>query len=170
MDVLCGLPGAAGVADLEQETTLLRQDVTRLLERCLVEAKASALQCHELLLPRHMTARVGQDVVRSSAGEPCGLKGALINVFVDDKDGLKPLGSISPDQSVTPTFELSVVFRADREQGWLILKHIFDPTRVLKLKPEYTLVKRKLYSSASPVVHQVSCESTCGLQWTGFDD
>eukprot|EP00064_Thunnus_orientalis_P010885 superscaffoldBa00001516_g10914 len=140
-------------AGLEDGERLLQQDVTRQIERCLTEAKASILHCQVLLLPCHMTARVGQDVMRSSADEPCGLRGASIKVYIEGKDGLKSLGSIFPDPSVTPTFELSVVFKACKDDGWPPLKHIFDTNKVLKLRPEYRLVKRKLYSSASPVIH-----------------
>nr|XP_057918860.1 DNA damage-inducible transcript 4-like protein-like [Doryrhamphus excisus] len=140
-------------AGLEQEK-LLQQDVTRHIERCLSEAKASVLHCDVLLLPRQMTARVGRDVLRSSADEPCGLRGASIRVFMETKDGLESLGSICPDPHVTPTFELSLVLKADRGHGWPPLKHIFESNKVLKLRPEYKLVKRKLYSSASPVIHE----------------
>ncbi|XP_034546876.1 DNA damage-inducible transcript 4-like protein [Notolabrus celidotus] len=128
--------------------------MTKQIERCLTEAKASTLHCQVLLLPRHMTTRVGKDVVHSSADEPCGLRGASIKVYVEDKDGLRSVGSIHPDSSVTPTFELSVIFKADKNDGWPSLKHIFDTNKVLKLRPEYRLVKRKLYSSASPVTHE----------------
>nr|XP_046262166.1 DNA damage-inducible transcript 4-like protein-like [Scatophagus argus] len=143
-------------AGLEHEERLLQQDVTRQIEQCLTEAKASTLHCQVLLLPRQMTTRVGQDVVRSSADEPCGLRGAFIKLFVERKDGLKSVGSISSDPSVTPTFELSVIFKADKEDGWPPLMHIFGTNKVLKLRPEYRLVKRKLYSSASPVIHDFS--------------
>ncbi|XP_034398718.1 DNA damage-inducible transcript 4-like protein [Cyclopterus lumpus] len=138
---------------LEHGEWLLQQDVTRQIEHCLTEAKASALHCGMLLLPRQMTARVGQDVVRSSADEPCGLRGASIKVYVDGKDGLTPAGGVLLDPSVTPTFELSVIFKAERAGGWPPLKVMFDTHKVLKLRPEYRLVKRKLYSSASPVIH-----------------
>lgn len=140
-------------AGFQHEEQLLLQDVTQHIVRCLTEAKASTLHCQVLLLPRQMTARVGQDVMHSSADEPCGLRGASIKVYVEIKDGLKSVGSIVPDPSVTPTFELSVIFRTDKDGGWPPLKHIFDANKVLKLRPEYRLVKRKLYSSASPVVH-----------------
>ncbi|XP_042349346.1 DNA damage-inducible transcript 4-like protein-like [Plectropomus leopardus] len=147
------LPFADVDAGLEHEERLLQQEVTRRIEHCLTEAKASTLHCQMLLLPRQMTTRVGQDVVRSSADEPCGLRGASIKVYVEGKDGLKSVGSILVDQSVTPTFELSVIFKADKDDGWPPLKHIFDTNKVLKLRAEYRLVKRKLYSSASPVIH-----------------
>ncbi|XP_029368722.1 DNA damage-inducible transcript 4-like protein isoform X1 [Echeneis naucrates] len=137
----------------ELEERLLQRDVIRQMERCLTEAKASTLHCQVLLLPSQVTAKVGQDVVRSSADEPCGLRGAAINVYVECKDGLRTVGSIFPDQSVTPTFELSVILKADTRGSWPPFKHMFESTKVLKLRPEYRLVKRKLYSSASPVIH-----------------
>ncbi|TNN65576.1 DNA damage-inducible transcript 4-like protein [Liparis tanakae] len=143
-------------AGLEPGEWLLQRDVTRQIELCLTEAKASALHCRMLLLPRQMTARVGRDVVRSSADEPCGLRGASIKVYVDCKDGLTPAGGVLLDPSVTPTFELSVIFRAERDDGWPALTSMFDSHKVLKLRPEYRLVKRKLYSSASPVIHDFS--------------
>lgn len=124
------------------------------MELCLTEAKTSSLHCQLLLLPRHMITRVGHHILRSAAEEPCGLRGASIKLYVDGKDGLKSAGSIFPDPSVTPTFELSVVFRAEEDEGWL--RHIFDTNKVLKLRAEYRLVRRKLYSSASPVVHDYS--------------
>lgn len=147
------LPVANMDSGLEHDERLLQLDVTRQMERRLTEAKASALQCQVLLLPRHMTAKVGMDVVRCSADEPCGLRGASIKVYVERKDGLKSVGSVCPDPSVTPTFELSVIFKADKEDGWPHLLNIFEGNKVLKLRPEYRLVKRKLYSSASPVIH-----------------
>ncbi|CAI5651472.1 DNA damage-inducible transcript 4-like protein [Oreochromis niloticus] len=139
-------------AGLEHEQRLFQQVVTQQMERRLTEAKASILNCQVLLLPHHMTTRISQDVVRASADEPCGLRGASIKLYIDGKDGLKYTGSIFPDSSVTPTFELSVVFKAESD-GWPSFKNIFDANKVLKLRPEYRLVKRKLYSSASPVVH-----------------
>nr|XP_040028755.1 DNA damage-inducible transcript 4-like protein [Gasterosteus aculeatus aculeatus] len=138
---------------MAHEERLLQREVTRRIERCLTEAKASPLRCQMLLLPRQMTARVGRDVVRSSAGEPCGLRGASIKVYVDGKEGLMCTGNIFLDPSVTPTFELSLIFKADQEDGWPPLRHIFDTSKAMKLRPEYRLVKRKLYSSASPVIH-----------------
>uniref|UniRef100_A0A1A8NNW7 DNA damage-inducible transcript 4-like protein n=1 Tax=Nothobranchius pienaari TaxID=704102 RepID=A0A1A8NNW7_9TELE len=139
---------------LEDEQRLLHQNVTQQLERCLTEAKTSTLLCQVVLLPRHLLTRIGHHILCSSSDEPCGLRGASIALYVDNKDGLKTVGTVFPDPSVTPTFELSVVLKVDTEDGWPSLKHIFN--KVLKLRPEYRLVKRKLYSSASPVVHDFS--------------
>lgn len=140
--------------ELEQEERLLQLYVTRQIEDCLTEAKASSLHCQLLLLPCHMTTRVGHDVMCSSADEPCGLRGAAITLYVECEDGLKCVGSVFPDPIVTPTFELSVIFKSDKDAVWTHLFNIFGRHKVLKLRPEYRLVKRKLYSSASPVIHE----------------
>ncbi|MEQ2262958.1 hypothetical protein XENORESO_001310 [Xenotaenia resolanae] len=145
-------PSAGVDAGLEEEQRLLHQDLTRQIECCLTEAKPSVLRCQVLLLPRNMITNVGNHILRSATDEPCGLRGASIRLYVESKDGLKSAGNIVPDQAVTPTFELSVVFKMEKEDGW----HIFDSGKVLKLRPEYRLVKRKLYSSASPVIHDFS--------------
>lgn len=129
---------------------ILQRYTTREIERCLSAAKGSSLCCQALLLPRQLTDKVARDVVRSSADEPCGLRGASIRVYLERNEVVLSLGSIFPDPSVTPTFEMSVIFKANK--GWPPLKHIFVTDKVLKLRPEYRLIKKKLYSSASPVI------------------
>lgn len=154
VDDSCPPPVSPSGPDGGSDQRRIHQDVTQQMEHCLTEAKASTLHCQLLLLPRHLLTRVGQHILRSSAEEPCGLRGASIKLFMDGKAGLKPVGSIFPDPSVTPTFELCVVLKV--EDGWPPLRRIFNTSKVLKLRPEYRLVKRKLYSSASPVVHDCS--------------
>ncbi|KAM4732050.1 DNA damage-inducible transcript 4-like protein [Anableps anableps] len=145
-------PSADLDAGLEDEQRLLPHDLTRQMERCLTEAKTSVLRCQVLLLPRNMLTRVGHLILRSATDEPCGLRGASIRLYVESKDSLKSVGNVVPDPAVTPTFELSVVFKVDKEDGW----HIFDSGKVLKLRPEYRLVKKKLYSSESPEIQEFS--------------
>lgn len=130
----------------------LQLELAKQIELCLANAKTSRLQCQELLLPRRLTGRVARDIMESSADEPCGLRGAIVQVLLETKGALQPLGSIAPDRSVTPTFELTVVFKADPD-SWAALKNLFAADKVLRLRPGYRLVKRKLYSSASPVIH-----------------
>ena len=109
---------------MEYEEALLQRNVSREIERCLSNAKASSLRCQVLLLPRPLTAKVARDVVRSSADEPCGLRGASISIYLESKDALLSLGTISPDPGVTPTFELSVVFKLDRKSTRLNSSHL----------------------------------------------
>ncbi|XP_062856702.1 DNA damage-inducible transcript 4-like protein-like [Trichomycterus rosablanca] len=140
--------------DLDASLHLKQRDLSVRIEKCLVMAKAASLRCSELLVPARMSMRVAGDVLRASSDEPCGLRGAVIQLFAETEAGLQKLGTVTPESSLTPTFELSVVFRAE-QQRWPLLKHLLGTERVLRLRPEYQLVKRKLYSSASPIVIKV---------------
>lgn len=140
-------------ADVEHFEECRQVELTRRIELCLSDAKLSRLHCHQLQLPRQLTAHVARDILRCSADEPCGLRGALIQLYLETKGALQPVGGLTPDRSVTPTFELSVVFKADVE-GWPALKQLFANDKALRLCPGYRLVKRKLYSSASPVIRE----------------
>ncbi|KAI1898491.1 hypothetical protein AGOR_G00072900 [Albula goreensis] len=129
----------------------LQLELAKQIELCLSDAKMSCLRCTELLLPCRLTARVARDIMLSSADEPCGLRGALIQVLLETKGALQLLGSVTPDRSINPTFELTIVFKADPD-SWAALKNLFVADKVLRLRPGYRLVKRKLYSSANPVI------------------
>ncbi|XP_067313173.1 DNA damage-inducible transcript 4-like protein-like [Pseudorasbora parva] len=133
----------------EREDLCLQLNLSKRIEKCLYDAKGASLRCQELRLPRHMTARVAGDILRSSTDEPCGIRGALIHIFMESKGTLLKLGTVIPDQSLTPTFEVSVVLQPDLG-GWL--KILFGSGKVLSLRREYRLIKRKLYSSATPTV------------------
>lgn len=137
--------------DLEASIQLQQRDLSAQIKKCLVMAKASSLQCSELLVPARMCMRVAGDVLRASEHEPCGLRGALIHLFTETQAGLQKVGTVTQEHSVTPTFELSVVFRAEPHR-WPPIKHLLGSERVVRLRPEYRLIKRKLYSSASPTV------------------
>ncbi|KAA0709679.1 DNA damage-inducible transcript 4-like protein [Triplophysa tibetana] len=130
---------------------LLQLELSKRIEKCLFDAKKASLRCQELRLPRRMTERVAGDILRASVDEPCGIRGALIHLFIENKGTLQNLGTVTPAESLTPTFELSIILRPDVD-GWPPLKILFGGGKVLSLRREYRLVKRKLYSSATPVV------------------
>uniref|UniRef100_A0AAY4DU35 Uncharacterized protein n=1 Tax=Denticeps clupeoides TaxID=299321 RepID=A0AAY4DU35_9TELE len=117
------------------------------IEGCLSQAKTSCLGCQELLLPRRLAAQITADILSLSADEPCGVRGALVRLFLEATDALQELGTLAEvDRSVTPTFEVSVLLRPDVD-SWPALWSLFRTGRVLRLRPEYRLVKRKLYST-----------------------
>ncbi|XP_016398361.1 DNA damage-inducible transcript 4-like protein isoform X3 [Sinocyclocheilus rhinocerous] len=134
-----------------EDDACLQLDLSKRIEKCLYEAKGASLSCRELRLPLRMTTRVAGDILRSSTDEPCGIRGALIHMFMESKGTLLKLGTIIPDQSLTPTFEVSVVLQPDLG-GWPPLKILFGGGKVLSLRREYRLIKQKLYSSATPTV------------------
>lgn len=135
----------------EGEDGCLQLQLSKRIEKCLFDAKKASLRCQELRLPKRMTERVAGDILHASVDEPCGIRGALIHLFMDNKGTLQKLGTVTTDESLTPTFELSIILRPDVD-GWPPLKILFGGGKVLSLRREYKLVKRKLYSSATPVV------------------
>lgn len=143
--------GSEHSMDEEREELSLRLDLTHRIEKCLSDAKGSSLRCRELLLPRRMTAYIARDILAASLHEPCGLRGALIHLYVDVKGALQRVGDVIPPDIVTPTFEISVILRLQQD-GWPSLRSLFGAENTLRLRPEYRLVKRKLYSPASPVI------------------
>ncbi|NP_001245246.1 DNA damage-inducible transcript 4-like protein-like [Danio rerio] len=145
------LGSACSLEEEEGEDVCLQLDLSKRIEKCLYEAKGASLRCQELRLPRHMTTRLAGDILRLSVDEPCGIRGALIHMYMENKGTLLNLGTVIPDQSLTPTFEVSVVLQADLG-GWPPLKILFGGGKVLSIRREYRIIKRKLYSSATPTV------------------
>ncbi|XP_030636819.1 DNA damage-inducible transcript 4-like protein [Chanos chanos] len=137
--------------------------LAKLLEGCLARAKKSTLHCAEVLVPERLTRRVARDVLRLASGEPCGLRGCLLDVRLELEESqrsCKRLERLACDASVVPTFELTLVFKQDCS-AWPSLRdffHIgacFTPggfRHALKLSPGFRLIKRKLYSSAAGTV------------------
>ncbi|XP_076143692.1 DNA damage-inducible transcript 4-like protein [Alosa pseudoharengus] len=137
----------------EREERSIQLDLVHRIERCLSDAKTSSLGCRELLLPRRMISYIARDILAASTDEPCGLRGALIHLFLETNGALQKLGNVVPIDHLTPTFELSVVLRLDQD-GWPPLRNLFGTDKVLRLRPEYRLIKQKLYSSASPTIQE----------------
>ncbi|XP_042195993.1 DNA damage-inducible transcript 4-like protein-like [Callorhinchus milii] len=138
------------------------QRLTKQIEQCLVTAKTSPLRCRELLIPRGLSRRVAHDVMRVSANEPCGLRGAVVYLHLESEGVSEKLGAIERDGAVVPTFELTLVFKQEG-RGWPRLRELLSVggcfvspgwRRALKLSPGFRLVKRKLYSSAGPIVEE----------------
>lgn len=148
-----GLGSECSLEEEEREERSLQLHLVSRIERCLSDAKTSSLRCRELLLPRRMISYIARDILVTSTDEPCGLRGALIHLYLENKGALQKLGNVVPADHLTPTFELSVVFRPDQD-GWPPLRNLFGTDKVLRLRPEYRLVKQKLYSSASPTVEE----------------
>lgn len=139
------------------------QQLALLLEGCLARAKASTLRCAQVLVPETLTQRVARDVLRLASGEPCGLRGCVLDVRLEMEEQqqrrCERLERLVCDTSVVPTFELTLVFKQDGG-GWPSLRDFlrigtcFPPgfRRALKLRPGFRLVKKKLYSSAAGTV------------------
>ncbi|XP_069832896.1 DNA damage-inducible transcript 4-like protein [Dendropsophus ebraccatus] len=125
-----------------------------MLENSLYRAKSAKLQCSNVLVPKELTTRVAQEVLKLSLNEPCGLRGCIIYVSLESNNKQAVLDTMVYDCSVEPTFELKLVLKQDT-RGWdylrdLIINRTCFPqlfTRVIKLSNKFHISKRRLYFS-----------------------
>ncbi|XP_078387082.1 DNA damage-inducible transcript 4-like protein [Cetorhinus maximus] len=136
-------------------------DVIQLIEQSLSEAKHGALHCFKLLIPDQLTAQVADELLRLAASEPCGLRGAVLHLSVEDQDGCKEVDRIVVDSSLPPTFELTLVLRLEaglwsKIQDLLSSGPSFTPgySQALRLSPRFRIIKRKLYSSTEVFIEE----------------
>ncbi|XP_070612787.1 DNA damage-inducible transcript 4-like protein [Erythrolamprus reginae] len=136
------------------------QDLIRLLENSLSKSKQTRLHCSRVLIPEKLTRRIAQDVLRLSATEPCGLRGCVIHVNLETGNVCKRLDKIVFEPSITPTFELTLVFKQDH-CSWPSFRSLFPRVcfsssykQTLILSPGFRLIKKKLYSLIGTVVEE----------------
>lgn len=108
----------------------------------------------EVFLPNNLLERVAKDCVRMSHCEPCGVRGCMVQVALEKRNGqLVDLGKVQTDSTAVPTFELHLTLVQDRKR-WYCLRDLFLPMVIgclndkyeeVYLSPGYTLVKHKLY-------------------------
>ncbi|XP_067876547.1 DNA damage-inducible transcript 4 protein [Heterodontus francisci] len=136
-------------------------DVMQLIEQSLSAAKHRALRCFKLLIPDQLTAQVAEELLRLAASEPCGLRGAVLHLNVEERDVCKDVDRIVVDSSLPPTFELTLVLRLEaglwpKIQDLLRSGPSFTPgyRQALRLSPRFRIIKRKLYSSTAVFIEE----------------
>ncbi|KAM4053787.1 DNA damage-inducible transcript 4-like protein [Anomaloglossus baeobatrachus] len=125
-----------------------------MLENSLYRAKRAKLQCSKVLVPKELTTKVAQEALKLSLNEPCGLRGCIIYVYLENNSKQEALDTLVYDCSVEPTFELKLVLKQDT-QGWdylrdlLITRTCFPQLfrSVIKLSPKFHISKSRLYFS-----------------------
>ncbi|TNN03467.1 hypothetical protein fugu_000496 [Takifugu bimaculatus] len=145
------------------EETILKE-VVDLIAGSLREAKDSdcALRCTKLLIPEKLLEHIGQELLHLAASEPCGLRGALIDLCVEQGDICESMGQLSVDPYLVPTFQLTLVLRLESEglwpkiQGLFSAKSLSTPTvrQALKLSTGFRVIKKKLYCSEGLLVEE----------------
>lgn len=103
---------------------------------------------NELSIPAEMISRVAAEIVGLADDEPCGLRGCIIYISVEEKTGVERLARLTCDPSAVPTFEVTLTLKPD--SSWL--RGIKECWKKLKNKSViissvYTLTKTKLYRS-----------------------
>lgn len=119
----------------------------------LTESSAELLGSSKLVAPHVLLERISQELLQLAATEPCGLRGALIDVCVDNSKSHQSVAQISVDPDIVPTFHLTFLLRMD--VGGLWPKFTSRLSNTVKLSTSFTVVKRKLYSSEEVHVEEL---------------
>lgn len=145
------------------EATILRE-VVDLIARSLREAKDAdcALRCTKLLIPEKLLEHIGQELLHLAASEPCGLRGALINLCVEQGPVCESMGQLSVDPYLVPTFQLTLVLRLESSGLWPKIRGLFGANsnstpvvrQAIKLSTGFRVIKKKLYSSEEMLIEE----------------
>ncbi|XP_023663833.2 DNA damage-inducible transcript 4 protein isoform X1 [Paramormyrops kingsleyae] len=143
------------------EETLCKE-VVQLIACSLMDAKDNALRCTKLLIPDQLLEHIGQELLHLAASEPCGLRGALIDLCVEQQDVCQSVEQIAVDPYLVPTFQLTLVLRLDCGGLWPKIQGLFSakspstPTvrHALRLSTGFRVIKKKLYSSEELLIEE----------------
>lgn len=130
------------------------------------------LGCSKLILPDSLLHNISQELLHLAYSEPCGLRGAVIDLCVDkgDQGSLCTVDQIAVDATLVATFHVTLVLRLDASGLWPKVQKLFKgspspqtPTRhqsTLRLSTSFRAIKRKLYCSGELLIEECCWEST----------
>jgi len=134
----------------------LSEEVVATIARSLSDASVA----RKVVVPDRLLHSIGQELLHLAACEPCGLRGALIDLCVDQQG----VDQIAVDASLVPTFHVTLVLRADTGGGffWHKVQKLFNRTnksppshqQTLRLSSNFRAIKQKLYCSGDLVVDE----------------
>lgn len=151
------------------EETLAAELVATIEES--LHGAAQLLGCSRVLVPDSLLDHVGQELVHLAASEPCGLRGALVELCVDGGEPWSPrtVDEIAVVGALVPTFHVTLVLRAGASGLWPEVRRFFIGSRSqqtcetaarrrrsLRLKSGFRAVKRKLYCSGELLIEECS--------------
>lgn len=140
----------------------LRKEVVAIIAKRLIEAKDDTLRCSKLLIPEKLLERISQELIHLAASEPCGLRGALVELCVEQGQDCLNMGQIAVDPYVVPTFQLTLVLRRETGGLWPKIQGLFSSKspvapivgHVLRLSTGFRVIKRKFYSSEDLLIEE----------------
>ncbi|XP_061562027.1 DNA damage-inducible transcript 4 protein [Phycodurus eques] len=142
------------------EAAILKE-VVQLIERSLREAKDStcALRCAKLLIPDRLLERIGGELLHLAASEPCGLRGALVDLCVERGPQCESVAQLSADPYLVPTFQLTLVLRLESGGLWPKIQGLFSSRspagrQAIKLSTGFRVIKKKLYCSEELLIEE----------------
>ncbi|XP_012989527.2 DNA damage-inducible transcript 4 protein isoform X1 [Esox lucius] len=150
--------------DLQTMEETLLKEVVELIACSLREAKNSALRCTKLLIPEKLLEHIGKELLHLAASEPCGLRGAVIDLCVEQGETCQSMEQIAVDPYLVPTFQLTLVLRLDSGGLWPKIQGLFttksqslsSPVKrpAIRLSTGFRVIKKKLYSSEDLLIEE----------------
>lgn len=149
------------------EETLATEVVTTITQS-LNEA-SHILGCSKLILPDCLLHNISQELLHLAVSEPCGLRGALIDLCVDrgDQDSLCTVDQIAVDSTLVPTFHVTLVLRFESSGLWPKVQKLFKGSKspqtpassprhrhTLRLSTSFRAIKKKLYCSGELLIEE----------------
>jgi len=168
-DVSCDLLSPSNEEDLFYDPTeeSLLKEVMDVIARSLREAKDSdygALRCTKLLIPEKLLEHIGHELLHLATSEPCGLRGALIDLCVEHGFVCESVEQIAVDPCLVPTFQLTLVLRLESSGLWPKIQGLFSSTKsssaapaarqAIRLRTGFRVIKKKLYSSEELLIEE----------------
>ncbi|KAK9406063.1 DNA damage-inducible transcript 4 protein [Crotalus adamanteus] len=143
------------------EDELLCANLMKLIQVTLNKAKLYSNRPSRLIMPNELVAQVSKDLLHLAYREPCGLRGALINLCVEQGKACHSVEQIAVDPKLVPIFQLTLVLKLDSRlwpkiQGLFSSDSAFSPgfSQSLKLSTGFRVIKKKLYSSEQLLIEE----------------
>lgn len=146
------------------EETLATEVVATITQ--ILNDASDVLGCSKLILPDFLLHNISQELLHLAASEPCGLRGAVIDLCVDrgDPGSLCAVDQIAVDATLVPTFHVTLVLRPESSGLWPKVQKLFKggaspqtPVRhqnTLRLSTSFRAIKRKLYCSGELLIEE----------------
>ncbi|KAM8860289.1 DNA damage-inducible transcript 4 protein-like [Spinachia spinachia] len=143
----------------------LAADVVATIAQSLTDA-SNVLGCSTLVLPNLLLHNISQQLLHLAVSEPCGLRGALIDLCVDG-GGQGPLcavDQIAVDAGLVSTFHVTLVLRFESGGLWPKVQRLFKGRKspetsarhqgTRRLSKNFRAIKRKLYCSGALLIEE----------------
>lgn len=127
------------------------------------------LGCSKLILPDCLLHNISQELLHLAVSEPCGLRGAIVDLCVDrgDEGPLCAVDQVAVDATLVPTFHVTLVLRLESSGLWPKVQKLFKGSRspqtsptsprhqsTLRLGTGFRAIKRKLYCSGELLIEE----------------
>ncbi|KAF1375682.1 hypothetical protein PFLUV_G00222740 [Perca fluviatilis] len=124
------------------------------------------LGCSKIILLDCLLHHISNELLHLAASEPCGLRGALIDLCVDtgEQGSLCTVDQIAVDATLVPTFHVTLVLRLESSGMWPKFQKLFKGSKSRQtserhrsaqtLSTSFRAIKRKLYCSGELLIEE----------------